>query len=251
MGFLLIFTRDYLVLLPLRTHSSEITEEVVLGKKVWHKYLCIDCHTLLGNGAYYAPDLTRSWDRFLARAGGDERLAREVMEAFLQNPPQATHVRRGMPRFGMTAEEARGLVSFLGWIDSIDTNGWPPKPLFPVTTTLPPGPLPQGTTSPLVSGALLRKGESLFQSKGCSTCHTLGLGPRVGPDLIDVARRYSQERLTSWIESPDAIYKELGTRPINKGFPPMPDLGLSKEEAQAISAYLSEAGGKGVQPWGS
>ena len=25
----------------------------------WHKYNCINCHTLFGEGAYYAPDLTK------------------------------------------------------------------------------------------------------------------------------------------------------------------------------------------------
>jgi nitric oxide reductase subunit C len=29
------------------------------GKDVWHKYNCINCHTLFGEGAYYAPDLTK------------------------------------------------------------------------------------------------------------------------------------------------------------------------------------------------
>ncbi len=44
------------------------------------------------------------------------------------------------------------------------------------------------------------------------------------------------------------MYKELGVKPINQGFPPMPDLGLSKAEAQAIATYLQWKGG---QEWGS
>ncbi len=31
--------------------------EVVLGKKVWEDNNCIGCHTLLGEGAYFAPEL--------------------------------------------------------------------------------------------------------------------------------------------------------------------------------------------------
>ncbi len=132
MLFLLFFTLDYLSLLPQR--AGRMTDEVVLGKKVWHKYLCIDCHTLLGNGAYYAPDLTKSWDRFLVRSGGDEEQAGQMMRSFLKDPPAATCNRRGMPRLGMTDEESRELVSFLRWVASIDTNEWPPNPLYQAVT---------------------------------------------------------------------------------------------------------------------
>lgn len=246
MAFLLIFTLDFLRLLPQRTHADRITNEVVAGKKVWHKYLCIDCHTLLGNGAYYAPDLTKSWDRFLARSGGDEKLAQQVMGAFLRNPPQATHERRGMPRFGIEEGESRALVSFLRWVASIDTNGWPPLPLAPVSTVL-PKPLAEGP-SPFLPEALIRKGEVLFLSKGCGACHSLGLGPKVGPDLLDVAKRRSLEYLIRWIESPEAIYSELGTKPVNKGFSPMPELGITNTEARAIAVYLQWKGG---EKWGS
>ncbi len=52
------------------THADQITPEVIAGKHVWHQKDCINCHTLLGEGAYYAPDLThitaldRRGDRF-------------------------------------------------------------------------------------------------------------------------------------------------------------------------------------------
>src|SRR5690625_2304221 len=41
------------------TNAENITAEVIHGKDVWHKYNCINCHTLFGEGAYYAPDLTK------------------------------------------------------------------------------------------------------------------------------------------------------------------------------------------------
>jgi len=34
--------------------APEITEEVNAGKMVWHKYDCIGCHTIFGNGSYFA-----------------------------------------------------------------------------------------------------------------------------------------------------------------------------------------------------
>jgi nitric oxide reductase subunit C len=239
MLFLLIFTMDYLRLLPQRTNADMITNEVVSGKRTWHKYICIDCHTLLGNGAYYAPDLTKSWDRFLARSGGDEELASRVMEAFLMTPPQPTHKHRGMPRFKLTEEDSRGLVKFLRWVANIDTNDWPPKPLAPDITMS----LEREVTIAFPSESLVKEGESLFLSKGCSACHTLGQGTKVGPDLIDAIRRHNTEYLIRWIKSPQAIYKELNMSPINKGFPLMPELGLSQAEASAITTYLKWKGG--------
>ena len=32
---------------------------MIAGKHVWHRNNCVNCHTLLGEGAYYAPDLTK------------------------------------------------------------------------------------------------------------------------------------------------------------------------------------------------
>jgi nitric oxide reductase subunit C len=44
---------------PKLTNAAAIDERVVAGKKAWHRRNCTNCHTLLGEGAYYAPDLTQ------------------------------------------------------------------------------------------------------------------------------------------------------------------------------------------------
>ena len=41
------------------TNADKITPQVIAGKDVWHANNCINCHTLFGEGAYYAPDLTK------------------------------------------------------------------------------------------------------------------------------------------------------------------------------------------------
>jgi nitric oxide reductase subunit C len=41
------------------TNAQNITPQVTRGKDVWHENNCINCHTLFGEGAYYAPDLTK------------------------------------------------------------------------------------------------------------------------------------------------------------------------------------------------
>ena len=66
LGSTLLFSLIFLALtvdghrqFPKLTHSDQITPEVIAGKHVWHRKNCINCHTLMGEGAYYAPDLTK------------------------------------------------------------------------------------------------------------------------------------------------------------------------------------------------
>jgi len=110
--------------------GQKLTEEeaeklVTVGKKTTQVKNCMNCHTLLGNGAYYAPDLTKAWlDPGWIDAGNREAL----MLAFLKDP--AGNARsfgsgRRMPNLSITDEEARGVVAFLKWMSAIDTNGFP------------------------------------------------------------------------------------------------------------------------------
>jgi nitric oxide reductase subunit C len=102
-----------------------------LGKLGSQAKNCMDCHTLLGNGAYYAPDLTKAWlDPAWGPDGAMQALTgkntkEEAMAEFLQHPDQYPTHARMMPDLGITAEEAKGLVAFLKHMSSIDTNGFP------------------------------------------------------------------------------------------------------------------------------
>jgi nitric oxide reductase subunit C len=106
--------------------SEQDAEQLVtLGKKTIQAKNCMNCHTLLGNGAYYAPDLTKAW---LDPAWVDSANRENLMLAFLKDP--ANNARsfgsgRKMPNLGITDEEARGVVAFLKWMSAIDTNGFP------------------------------------------------------------------------------------------------------------------------------
>jgi len=102
-----------------------------LGKLTSQSKNCMNCHTLLGNGAYYAPDLTKAWldpawsddGAYLGMTGKSTR--EEAMAEFLQHPSQYPSHARMMPNLGITADEAQGLVAFLKHMSSIDTNGFP------------------------------------------------------------------------------------------------------------------------------
>jgi nitric oxide reductase subunit C len=105
--------------------EAEAEALVTLGKTTVQAKNCMNCHTLLGNGAYFAPDLTKAW---LDRAWGSEAVRESLMLAFLQDPEgnaRTFGTGRKMPNLGITEEEAKGIVAFLKWMSSIDTNGFP------------------------------------------------------------------------------------------------------------------------------
>lgn len=106
---------------------TELEAEALVthGKLTVQSRNCMNCHTLLGNGAYFAPDLTKAW---LDPAWAAESVREQLMVAFLMDP--ATNARtfgtnRRMPHLGLTEDEARGVVAFLKWMSAIDTNGFP------------------------------------------------------------------------------------------------------------------------------
>ena len=107
------------------TTAHELTESVALGKKVWEKHACINCHTIMGEGAYFAPEL----QNVMARWGveDDPEAAFEVLDGWMKSQPTGIEGRRQMPLFELTEEETRGLADFLLWVNGVDTQGWPPN----------------------------------------------------------------------------------------------------------------------------
>ncbi len=107
-------------------HSTpDLPESVARGKHVWEQNSCINCHSLLGEGAYFAPELGNVWIRY----GGpdDPDIAREALIAWMQAQPSGVEGRRQMPQFNLTDQELDDLVDFLRWTSQIDTKGWPPN----------------------------------------------------------------------------------------------------------------------------
>ncbi len=108
-----------------RLSEQEAAQLVDLGKKTAQTRNCMNCHTLLGNGAYYAPDLTKAW---LDQGWLSKTLREDLMVKFLMDPEHNARTfgsNRKMPNLGITEQEAKGLVAFLKWMSSIDTNGFP------------------------------------------------------------------------------------------------------------------------------
>ena len=121
--FFLLFlalTFDTMAVLPERDHRENITDKVALGKKVWEDNNCIGCHTLLGEGAYFAPELGNVYIRF-----GNSK---EAIIGFIQSRPKdGIPGRRSMPQFNLSDEELDAIAEFLKWTSEVDAAGWPPN----------------------------------------------------------------------------------------------------------------------------
>jgi nitric oxide reductase subunit C len=105
--------------------DDEAEALVTWGKKIIQGRNCMNCHTLLGNGAYYAPDLTKAW---LDPAWASEQARETLMLNFLQDPVNNARTfgsGRKMPDLDIDEDEAKAVVAFLKWMSTIDTNGFP------------------------------------------------------------------------------------------------------------------------------
>lgn len=194
------------------TNAQNLTAEVVHGKDVWHKYNCINCHTLFGEGAYYAPDLTK-----IAQHRG-----RQYLTVYMQDPSKfydETKHRRLMPKQDLSAKEIDDLITFLDWVSKVDNQGWPPRPILVTGASIPgtdrsfeqqgqqanaPAPggaLPPGARPITTADNAITQGQALFRASppGCFACHSVAPGVNMaGPTLAGLASRAQQI-----ISSPD------------------------------------------------
>ena len=108
----------------LNVSTPAMNEAVVRGKHVWERNSCINCHTLLGEGAYFAPELGNVWIRYGGRDNPDG--AREAIKAWIQAQPTGIEGRRQMPQFNLTDQELDDLAEFFRWTSEINTQSWPP-----------------------------------------------------------------------------------------------------------------------------
>jgi len=100
--------------------ESELGPTIALGKKLWEENDCIGCHTLLGEGAYFAPELGNVYQRFGNSKEG-------IMGFIKSRPKDGIPGRRSMPQFNFSDEQLDALAEFLKYSSEINTAGWPPN----------------------------------------------------------------------------------------------------------------------------
>lgn len=199
----LILTYDSLVKMPKRTQEEKLSAQVASGKWVWQKHNCNDCHTILGIGGYYAPDVTKVMSYRDA----------DWVTRFLKDPEKVWPNPRKMPNLHLQDQEAADVVAFLTWVNGIDTNNWPPKPLVATAVTS------------------MTPGEAVYKAQGCSACHIIaGVGGKVGPDLSFVGKKRDKE----WIEDQLRNPKSHNPQSIMPSF-----ARLSEKDLDGLADYLA------------
>lgn len=185
------------------TNADAITPQVTLGKDVWHKNNCINCHTIFGEGAYYAPDLTK-----ITKLRGEAYLT-----AYLKDPSKfydEKRHRRLMPKQDLSDEDIAGLIAFMDWVSNVDNQGWPPRPILVTGSAMPGGDrsaaqqtddakierggidAPPGARPVADDENPIALGERIFRTAtpACTACHSTAPGVNMaGPSLAGLASR--------------------------------------------------------------
>jgi len=162
------------------------------------RYRCLSCHQIQGTGGTLSTVV-------LDRVGS--QLQRSYIEQYVQKP---IAVRVGlserMPHLNIAPEEARVLADYLStvMVDDALRAGVP------------------------VDAATVGRGRELFDRHGCVGCHIVGdRGGFVGPDLNGSGDRLQPGWTVAWLLDPERW--KPGTL--------QPDHGLTREEAEALTAY--------------
>jgi nitric oxide reductase subunit C len=210
-------TIDSIRRIPAQTHQANLTESAIRGKHLFDRKNCMGCHTILGEGAYYAPELTKVY----------ERRGPEFIRALLKDPESMYPGQRKMVNYHLSDAEIADLTAFFKWIGEMDLNGFPAKPdlAAPVAHVHGEGG-PAGAVAPARAAAAQPK---MF-GQVCIACHSLsGAGGKVGPALDGVGDKFPRSFFVEWLKDPAAV------KPTSK----MPKLPLSDADIDSLATYLA------------
>jgi len=170
------------------THADQLNEQVVAGKRAFEAHNCNDCHTILGFGAYYAPDLTRVFTRM-----GEDAIRRR-----LEQPEVAlADSYRKMPQQHLAKPEVEDIVAYLRWVSEIDNHDWPPQD-SPNRW--------KRSTERVLAAAAMSPAAALVQQENCLTCHALGdRGESKGPRLEWIGSRRDVATIARYLLDPEKM----------------------------------------------
>ena len=219
LGLFLVLTVDTHRKIAALSHADRLDARVVAGKRAFERHNCNDCHTILGFGGYYAPDLTRAWERL-----GDEAVRRR-----LEHPDVAfADSYRKMPQQHLQPAEVDALLGFLQWVSGIENGDWPPQDGARRW---------RRSTERLLAGAAMSPGAALILQENCLVCHRIGdRGENVGPRFEWVGARRDPEWIAGYLSDPQA--RSPGTS--------MPEYAhLDPAQRQAIAEFVVSLGAEG------
>lgn len=198
--------------IPHLTNQEDLTEQVAHGKRLWDESNCMGCHTILGEGGYYAPELTRVY----------ERRGAVFIRAMLEDPQGMYPGERKMQEYPFTDEEIDAFIAYFEWVGRIDTNGFPPTPSLMQLA------VPTQADAPSIVARVDRP--QVFNQL-CIACHALGgQGGQVGPPLDNIGDRMGRDELLAWLTDPQAVKPDTT----------MPNLPLTDTQVKELAAFLAQ-----------
>jgi len=194
------------------THADKLNKDVIAGKRAFEKYNCNDCHTILGFGGYYAPDLTRVYTK----------LGEDSIRRVLKHPEIVfADSYRKMPQQNLQELEIENLVEYFKWVANIENSDWPPN--HSETRW-------KRSTQRLLAGAALSPGAALIKQEDCLSCHALGdRGERKGPRMEWIAEKRDSAYIAQYLKNPEAMSKGAEMQPFDH---------LSEEQRKMIAEFI-------------
>jgi mono/diheme cytochrome c family protein len=195
------------------------------GGEVFRRSRCVTCHEVDGRGGTLGPALTHV----------GAKVSREWLYSWIR-APHRFQPKTLMPRFRLTDEEARDLAAHL-WEEhgdapeGFEANDGPPSP------------------------ALAAEGRTVFEKRGCYSCHELEGFPtlaRIGPKLAAIGDRVLEPAplvargtlptLPNWlftkVSGPERVLESAR----------MPTFGFADDEAAAVTVALLSLRAKEAPP---
>lgn len=201
------------------TNADKLNDQVVSGKRAFESYNCNDCHTILGFGGYYAPDLTRVY----------HRLGEDTIRRVLKQPEVVfADSYRKMPQQNLKETEIEDLVAYLKWVAEIDNSDWPPHHSEKRW---------KRAYRRLLANSDLSPGAALVKQKECLTCHMVGdQGKRLGPRLEWISEKRDMNWIADYIKDPQAFAKGVD-------MPAFGDDELSDADRRKIAEFIKSLKG--------
>jgi sulfur oxidation c-type cytochrome SoxX len=195
------------------------------GGDIFRRSRCVTCHVVSGRGGTLGPELTHV----------GAKASREWLYSWIRDPHRF-QPKTLMPRFRFKDEEARDLAAYL----SSELGEAPPE--FDASDA-PPSP------------SLAAEGRSIFEKRGCYSCHELEGFPalaRIGPKLDAIGDRVLEPAplvargtlatLPNWlftkVTGPNLVLESAR----------MPTFGFAPDEAASITVALLSLRAKAVPP---
>ena len=240
--------------------AQAASPDVTAGQAIFQQK-CSSCHSI-GGGKRVGPDLkgitSQRPHSFLVSfitapdkviASGDPTAAQLVKEYGVP-----------MPNLGVTTQQAGQLLAYIQFQSG---GGTPASAGAPAATSSPSGAAvpspaaagaPAATSGPSAAQAAgdPAQGKVIFDQK-CTSCHTIGGGKLVGPDLKGVTQLRPHNWLVQWITAPDKMIASgdpTATQLLKQYTIPMPNLGLSQTDVENVLAYIAQQSG-GAAPAGA